>query len=356
MANRSFLTLLLVFAIAHFAPVAVPGANALQGMNLAPPTAFRRAEHNQLAGRMIRKRQTNRATGTETNTGPSDTAPTGNGNTTPTPTGQTTTGNGGSTTSQSQTSTTDNTNTRTSTTSTASTPTSTSTTPPPTSNSPTAQVPTTAPTTTSGRTTSTLTRTQTSAAATGTDDKSSNPDASFLPKPAIIGLIVTGSCIAAAAAIWTIIRKWKFSPSRHFEDRLEPINWEPTQSSGLPHDPTVAALARGGSQNGGSQNGRTRNSLSSDGQGSVRNMSAANNDQISMAPDFPPPHDFTAGAASLGPPGGYVDMHRGPSPGPNPYAQRGPSPAPPGPYGQQYEAPNPYDAYDYNAGYGQRRY
>lgn len=170
-----------------------------------------------------------------------------------------------------------------------------------------------------------------------------------MPKPAIIGLIVTGSCIAAAAAIFTIIRKWKFSPSRHFEDRLEPINWEPTQSSGLPHDPTVAALARGTSQNGRS----ARGSLSSDERGSVKNMSSANHDQVSMAPDFPPPHDFTAGPSQLGPAGGYVDMHRGPSP--NPYAPRGVSPAP-GQYGQQYETPNPYDAYDYNAGYGQRRY
>lgn len=165
----------------------------------------------------------------------------------------------------------------------------------------------------------------------------------------IIGLIVTGSCIAAGAAIWTIIRKWKFSPSRHFEDRLEPINWEPTQSSGLPHDPTVAALERASSRNGGgSQPGR--GSLgSNDEHGGGRNMTSVNNDAISMAPDFPPAHDFTAGAGAAaygaGAPG-YVDMHRGPSP------------APMGAYGApaHYETPNPYDAYDYgNQGYGQQR-
>jgi hypothetical protein len=159
-----------------------------------------------------------------------------------------------------------------------------------------------------------------------------------LSKSVIIGLIVTGSVIVAGAAIWTIIRKWKFSPSRHFEDRLEPINWEPTQSSGLPHDPTAAALARGNSQNS------RRPSMESSVNG--KNMTSVNHDSVTMAPDFPPAHDFTAGASNgggLGP--NYVDMYRGPSPGPAPGAYGG----------AHYDTPNPYDAYDYN-GYGQRRY
>jgi hypothetical protein len=155
----------------------------------------------------------------------------------------------------------------------------------------------------------------------------------------IIGLIVTGACIAAGAAIWTIIRKWKFSPSRHFEDRLEPINWEPKQTSGIEHDPTTAALARAGSQNGT----RPSSYMSGDEHGSVRNMSNTQHDAISMAPDFPPPHDFTAGAAGAG----YVDMHRGPSPAPGQYG---------GAYGGHYETPNPYDAYDTGYGQQQRRY
>lgn len=177
-----------------------------------------------------------------------------------------------------------------------------------------------------------------------TPDTSQDQNASFLPKSVIIGLIVTGSCIAAGAAIWTIIRKWKFSPSRHFEDRLEPINWEPTQASGLPHDPTVAALERASSRNGGG--GTNRGSLGSNDEHGQRNMTSVNHDQVSMAPDFPPPHDFTAGAGgAYGQGAGYVDMHRGPSPAP-------------GAYGGHYETPNPYDAYDYNnqAAYGQRRY
>lgn len=156
-----------------------------------------------------------------------------------------------------------------------------------------------------------------------------------MPKSVIIGLIVTASCVVGGAAIWTVIRKWKFSPSRHFEDRLEPINWEPTQPSGLPHDPTVAALARGA---GSHRNGSIGSS--DDQHNGGRNMTSVQEQPISMAPDFPPPHDFTAGNGANP---GYVDMYRGPSP------------APPANYGR-YETPNPYDAYDYNAGYGQRRY
>lgn len=81
MTNRSFLTLLLVLAIAHFAPVAVPGANALQGMNLAPPAVPRRAEHINMAARMIKKRQGpggNRPTDTDTNTNTNTGTTTGN--------------------------------------------------------------------------------------------------------------------------------------------------------------------------------------------------------------------------------------------------------------------------------------
>jgi len=193
--------------------------------------------------------------------------------------------------------------------------------------------------------------TQTAESQASPVDAASDPTASFLPKPVIIGLIVTGSCIAVGAAIWTIIRKWKFSPSRHFEDRLEPINWEPS-SSGVGHDPTAAAISRAASQNGQGAASQGRGSLGSNDErerGSVRNMTSVNNDAISMTPDFPPPHDFTAGptlGAGYGQQAGYVDMHRGPSP------------APPGAaYGAHYETPNPYDAYDYsNPAYGQRRY
>lgn len=76
-------------------------------------------------------------------------------------------------------------------------------------------------------------------------------------------------------------------------------------------------------------------------------MTSVNKDAISMAPDFPPPHDFTAGAGyNQGGGAGYVDMHRGPSPAP-----------PMGAYGgAHYDTPNPYEGYGNQGGYGQRRY
>ena len=75
----------------------------------------------------------------------------------------------------------------------------------------------------------------------------------------------------------------------------------------------------------------------------------------SVAPDFPPPHDFTAGPAGLAPGAGYADLQRGPSPAPSMNY---------GGYGQQFSTPNPYDApnpydtydYDYQGAYGEGAY
>jgi hypothetical protein len=173
-------------------------------------------------------------------------------------------------------------------------------------------------------------------------DKSKDEGASFLPKSALIALIVAASCVVAAVAIWTIIRKWKFGASRQFEDRLEPINWEPpVTGSGLPmneRDPAVVAIARGNSTT--SQHPRTSFG-SSDGTHS--GAPGGRNVAGSVAPDFPPPHDFTAGPANLALGAGYADLQRGPSPAPSTNY---------GGYGQQYSTPNPYDPYEYNGAYG----
>lgn len=346
MARLSFFTLVLTAVVAHLSLTAVPSAHALQGMNLNPPPMVRRAEHLHLNKRMIKKKRAEdvpvnpiaaptatsdaavppaSTTSTPSNQPPSTTQASTRSSTTTSGAPGTT----GTTTTTSGTTTSTSTSSSSSTQSSASSSTSSTST-------------TTSQTSTSPRTQSTVLVTQT-APPSQSSDVSQDQTASFLPHSVIIGLIVTGSCIAAGAAIWTIIRKWKFSPSRHFEDRLEPINWEPTQASGLAHDPTVAALERASSRNGG---GTSRGSLGSNDEHGQRNMTSINHDQISMTPDFPPPHDFTAGAGgAYGQGAGYVDMHRGPSPAP-------------GAYGGHYETPNPYDAYDYNnqAAYGQRRY
>jgi len=158
-------------------------------------------------------------------------------------------------------------------------------------------------------------------------DEDKDKGGSFLSKPVMLGLGITVAVLVGGAALFTIIRKWKFSPSRHFEDRLEPITWEPTRDTGLP--PT--GVARGNSLN--SHQG-------SDNQ-SIRNMVTTGGAQpASMAPDFPPAHDFTAVPNANA---GYNDLYRGPSPAP--YQANA----------NQY--PNPYDGYDHNAGYGgARRY
>ncbi|KAG8824772.1 hypothetical protein FRC19_001066 [Serendipita sp. 401] len=337
MVNRSLFTMLLAIAIAQFSILTVQGADGLQ--KLPPHDGRRDLGHIDLGRRMIKKRRPQGDTPINVPADPEDdpqlsTRTTVTGTTSPAQTrsntpSQTPSQPGGNT---------------------ASTPSGTTSTPSSTSSSSTSSSTSSSSTSTASAsssesstrssTRSTATRTVlASASSTQTElPPAQDPDNSFLSKSAIIGLIVAGSCIAGGAAIWTVIRKWKFSPSRHFEDRLEPVNWEPTQSSGLPHDPTVAALHRGTSQTGGSRR------ASGDDQASIHmtTVSGHNQPPVSMTPDFPPPHDFTAGPSN-----GYVDMYRGPSPGPNnAYAA------------SHYETPNPYDAYDYNntAAYGQRRY
>ena len=48
-----------------------------------------------------------------------------------------------------------------------------------------------------------------------------------MSRPAFIAIIVVASCVAAIIAVWTIIRKTKFSPSRKFEAKLEPLSFKP---------------------------------------------------------------------------------------------------------------------------------
>ncbi|KAL8277959.1 hypothetical protein RQP46_009591 [Phenoliferia psychrophenolica] len=52
---------------------------------------------------------------------------------------------------------------------------------------------------------------------------SSTKTSSGIGHATLIVIIVIASCVAGIAAIWTIIRKTKFSPSRRFEAKLAPI-------------------------------------------------------------------------------------------------------------------------------------
>ncbi|KAF8519142.1 hypothetical protein BU17DRAFT_90349 [Hysterangium stoloniferum] len=154
----------------------------------------------------------------------------------------------------------------------------------------------------------------------------------------IIILAAIGGSIAAAGVIWTIIRKWKFRPSSSFEDRMQPIDWQPTHED---RDITeklnrTASVRSHGSFTSG--NGHTH---SSGGHG------AGGGD--GLIADLPP-LDYPAGPAHLAPIGGYADLHRGASPQPDfAHPVRAASP-------YQYDIPNPHQAPPAlapGAGYGQ---
>jgi len=155
-------------------------------------------------------------------------------------------------------------------------------------------------------------------------------------------LIAIAASVGGIVIVWTIIRKWKLSKSDSFEDRMQPIDWQPTTGAGgLPvhrrasaassfhsgagHDPNIAAYGVG------------------DGYGSAdHNHGAAG---LGPLPD----HDFTAGTANqhFAPVGGYADLARGTGPEPQMQEAYGHGPAAYGGYAT-------HDAYDYPGGAGAR--
>ncbi len=117
--------------------------------------------------------------------------------------------------------------------------------------------------------------------------------------------------------IWTIIRKTKFKASGSFEDRMNPIEWQPDNVN--ERSPGAAAgLQRTASA---ASHGSFHSSSAHD-DGSSYAHAGYGATTLQPIPD----HDFTAGA-SLAPVGGYADLARGPSPQPQQMAQlgRGPS-------------------------------
>jgi hypothetical protein len=148
-------------------------------------------------------------------------------------------------------------------------------------------------------------------------------------------LIIIAASIGGCVIVWTIIRKWKFRPSSQFEDRLEPVDWQPADhDSGLPTHRRVPSNA---------------SSFHSAGHDNIMGLSrsdsgGAYNAARNLTPI--PDHDFTAGPAAAV--GGYADLARGPSPQPpmQEALQRGPSIN--GAY-ENYQGGNVVpEAYDYN--------
>ncbi|EGO04688.1 hypothetical protein SERLA73DRAFT_173907 [Serpula lacrymans var. lacrymans S7.3] len=121
-----------------------------------------------------------------------------------------------------------------------------------------------------------------------------------------VALIIIGACIVGAGIIWTIIRKWKFRPSANFEDRMQPIDWQPTTDSGLP-------AHRRNSNASSFHSGHSETNYAGRGGGG----SYGSDHGHGVAPLNPiPDHDFTAGTGGLASAGGYADLVRGPSPQP----------------------------------------
>jgi len=121
-------------------------------------------------------------------------------------------------------------------------------------------------------------------------------------------VIVIASAVGGVAILWTIFRKWKLGRSKKFDQRLQPINWQPTnEDTGIPtHRPRRAS---------------DTSSFHSGVHSSESGHGAYG------ASDLPPlpSHDFTPGASHLAPVGGYANLARGPSPQMQEAVSRGPS-------------------------------
>ncbi|CAE6421056.1 hypothetical protein ACGC1H_006689 [Rhizoctonia solani] len=140
----------------------------------------------------------------------------------------------------------------------------------------------------------------------------------------IVSLVVIASCIGGAVAIWTVIRKWKLSPSEKFDDRMQPIDWAPPPAHGAAENviEEKSKHRRGGS--GASHGSFTSGGVGQSEQGHGAKYADSQHGYGPQSQDFPPAHDFTAGTAQ---PGGYGQYYGGQHPGGPGYAdlQRGPS-------------------------------
>ncbi|KAH8916138.1 hypothetical protein BT69DRAFT_1324651 [Atractiella rhizophila] len=62
-------------------------------------------------------------------------------------------------------------------------------------------------------------------------DNKKNDSDSGLSKTTTVILIVVGSSIGGAFLIWTLIRKWRFSSSKRFQERMRPISFGPGEGA-----------------------------------------------------------------------------------------------------------------------------
>ncbi|KAG8966177.1 hypothetical protein FRC03_012367 [Tulasnella sp. 419] len=202
------------------------------------------------------------------------------------------------------------------------------------------------------------------ASSTATAEEQEDKGSSF-GKNSMIAIAVIASCVAAAVGIWTLIRKWKLSPSKKFEDRMQPIEWSPDGVGSTPPGPGLGPEkdAEAGMTEKHRRAGSTgsHGSFHSADHNLGRNVTGNTNMFADQQPSSlaPAAHDFTAGPAdgqtydynqavynySTNPNDGYVDLQRGNS-------GRVASGAEPANPAYDYDYPPTHAAYDNNAAYG----
>jgi len=122
-------------------------------------------------------------------------------------------------------------------------------------------------------------------------------------------LIIIASSIGGVAILWTIFRKWKLARSSKFDERLQPIDWQPTDDR---DDGIIPAHRRAPSNASSFHSGSAHGNGMGGGYGATSDHGHGGYNR-SVAPQLQPipDHDFTPGAAPVG---GYADLARGPSP------------------------------------------
>jgi len=121
----------------------------------------------------------------------------------------------------------------------------------------------------------------------------------------LTAIIAVAGSLAGVAILWTVFRKWKLARSSKFDERLQPINWQPTN----PVDGDIPGVHRrlSGASSFRSGSGHPN---------SARGYGTSDHGHDSPSSYAIPDHDFTAVPATLAPVGGYADLARGPSPQP----------------------------------------
>jgi len=110
-------------------------------------------------------------------------------------------------------------------------------------------------------------------------------------------LIVVAASVGGVFILWTIFRKWKLGHSSKFNERMAPIDWQPTNDDGI-----VPSHRRANSRASSFHSSASHDNATGQRAGAFRDQGLD--------------HDFSAPPANLAPVGGYADLARGSSPQP----------------------------------------